>query len=109
MRRKRQESEELLQVKRKKMNEDLKKVIEKQGDTPKFKEEELKEEVTHGIEEMLTDLTKRNLLLKEKNSDLNAIVLQKNSHIARIMKELREIKKERDSYMNQVSEAKLLL
>ena len=109
MREKRKEEEDKLLQRQKKMNEKLNKVVAHQKSTKNVKENDIEEDVNQGIEERLTYMTKKNLLLKEKNEELSDIIVSKNSHIARIMRELREVKAQRDLLDTQVKEAKLLL
>ena len=109
MRQKRKEEEEKLLERQKKMNQKLNKVADHQKKTKNVNEKDIEEDVNQGIEERLTYMTKKNLLLKEKNEELNDIIISKNSHIARIMRELREVKAQRDLFETQVKEVQLLL
>jgi len=109
LRAKKKQDEEVLLERQRLMNKKLNSVIENQTKKQNLKEEEIEDDVTQGIEERLNHTTKKNLLLKEKNIELNDIIVQKNAHIARIMRELREVKNERNTLFNQVEEAKKLL
>ena len=109
MREKRKEEEDKLLERQKKMNAKLNKVAQNQKSTKNVKEADIQEDVNQGIEERLTYMTKKNLLLKEKNEELNDIIVSKNSHIARIMRELGEVKAQRNLLETQVKEVRLLL
>lgn len=95
LRKQREEDAEKMLEKQRRINKKLNNIRENQKKSDKIKDNEyLEKEVNNGIEARLNVLTRKNLLLQEENQELNEIIVQKNSHIAKLMKEMRELKKE---------------
>ena len=53
--------------------------------------------------------TRKNLELKEQNKELNEIIFQKNAHIAKIMKRMRELEANNDELERKNKELQKLV
>ena len=80
----------------KKLNKTLSEIRSHQRNKKKISEEDIEEDVSEGIDARLNMVTRKNLRLKEENDELNAVIVQKNSHIAKIMKKMRELQAENE-------------
>lgn len=56
------------------------------------------------IHHRLNELTKKNILLKKECAQKNALIGQKNADIARLQKELEDMRRDRDAKDNKLAE-----
>jgi hypothetical protein len=73
------------------------------------KEDDIGDDVRMGIEARMNIVTRKNLELKEQNKELNDVIFSKNSHIAKIMKRMRELEAQNDHLTKKNEELEKLV
>lgn len=109
LRTKRQEENRSILEQQERLTRKINKVVDQQKNRSVIKEDDIEEDVKLGIEARLNITTRKNLELKEQNKELNDIVYQKNAHIAKIMKRMRELEARNDELERKNQELQTLV
>lgn len=96
LRKKREDDSQKMLEKQRRINKKLNNIRDHQKRSKSIREDDIEQDVADGIDARLNVLTRKNLLLQEENKELNEIIVQKNTHIAKILKQMRELKRENE-------------
>lgn len=109
LRQKRANDNRMMIEQQQRLTRKINKVVDHQKNRKIVEPDDIEDDVKMGIEARLNITTRKNLELKEQNKELNDVIFQKNSHIAKIMRRMRELEAQNDELTKKNEELEKLV